>query len=72
MNKLPDEICIAWHIEDVHEAAKNIGVSLTNDQAREVLQRVKNNHDASIGVNWDSIQADIDFYMEGQNEKDNH
>jgi hypothetical protein len=61
MNKLPDEISITWHIDDV----KSLDNKLTDDQAREVLQLVKNNHDATIGVNWDNIQFHIDGLKNG-------
>lgn len=44
-------INIQWHIDDV----KRLDDSLTDNQARQVLQAVHNNHNADIGVNWDTI-----------------
>lgn len=59
MDKLPDEISISWHIDDVKyidgQREDDLIPELTDDECREVLQRVKNNHDASIGVNWDTL-----------------
>ena len=58
MNHLPDEINISWHIEDVW----SIDDSLTNVEARKVLQLIKDKHDANIGVNWETIGAVIAYY----------
>ena len=46
------QIAIIWSIEDV----QSIRNDLTDEQAMEVLLLVKNRHDASIGVNWDTIE----------------
>lgn len=40
-----------WHIDDVREVRPD----LTDDQCRKVLQAVKRNHDANIGINWDVL-----------------
>lgn len=40
------EITISWHIEDV----QSIRPDLNDEQAFEVLEDVKNNHDASLGI----------------------
>jgi len=58
MTQLPDEISISWHFTDVQE----IDDSLTNDEARQVLQLIKQNHDATIGVNWETIEAWVDYF----------
>ena len=50
-----DSITIKWHIDDV----KSLNESLTNEQCREVLQRAKSNHDATIGISWDVLQVYI-------------
>ena len=58
MNHLPDEITISWHFKDIQE----IDDSLTNNEARQVLQLIKQNHDATVGVNWETIEAWIDYF----------
>lgn len=55
---LPDEISITWHFTDIQE----VDESLTNDEARKVLQLINKNHDANIGINWETIQAWIDYF----------
>jgi hypothetical protein len=59
MIQLPDEISINWHFTDIQE----VDDSLTNDEARQVLQLIKKNHDANIGVNWDTIKAWVDYFI---------
>ena len=49
----PDWISMDWHVDDVHEVVEG----LTEGQAREVLEFAKRNHDANIGINWDSLRA---------------
>ena len=58
MTNLPDEINISWHFTDVQEQDD----TLTNDEARQILQLMKRNHDATIGINWEVIEAWIDYF----------
>lgn len=55
-----DSISISWHIDDVKEIAPD----LTDDQCREVLQNADNDHDATIGVNWDVLEYHVDEVRE--------
>jgi hypothetical protein len=48
-----DTITIKWHITDVQEVRPD----LTDDQARDVLWRVRDIHDANEGVNWYVIEC---------------
>lgn len=50
-------ITIKWCISDVQAIAPH----LTNEQAMDVLQCVKRNHDAIVGINWDVIEEQIIF-----------
>lgn len=47
-----NSIAIRWHIEDV----ACVYPELSDEESREVLRRIKKNHDAEIGVNWDVIR----------------
>lgn len=58
MTQLPDEINISWHFTDVQEQDD----TLTNDEARQILQLMKHNHDATIGINWDVIDEWIRYF----------
>ena len=45
------EVQISWSVDDVY----SIRPDLTEDQAMEVLQNVKDNHDADLGVCWETL-----------------
>ncbi len=49
-------IQISWHLDDM----KNVRPNLTGAQAAEVLRLCKAEHDASIGINWDTIRLCAD------------
>jgi precorrin-6B methylase 2 len=57
----PDTIFIEWSIEDVIEVAKQQKMRVTNKQAREVLSNIERHHDASLGVNWMTIECALDY-----------
>lgn len=59
---LPDSIDISWHIEDVKEVASD----LTDDECRQVLQLAKNDHDATIGINWEVLEFHASQVREGR------
>lgn len=58
MTQLPDEISITWSYEDV----QGQDPTLTDDEARQVLKLMKDGHDANIGINWETIDAWIDYF----------
>lgn len=47
------QIVIVWSVDDVLEMRKD----LTNEQAMQVLRLVDKHHDASIGVNWETLEC---------------
>ena len=56
----PDYMSVDWHVDDVHEIIEG----LTTEQARHVLWRAQHDHDASMGINWQTLRnahADLDF-----------
>ena len=46
------EIAIVWSVEDVLE----IRPDLSREQAAEVLEQVSQDHDAGIGINWQTLE----------------
>lgn len=54
--QLPAEISVTWCVEDVLATSE----SLTDHQARLVLQQLEKKHDATIGINWEVIEYTID------------
>ncbi len=59
-SELSTSIFSQWTIEDV----LSLDDELTEEQCMEVLNAVKENHDAEVGINWDSIQYQIDKLKE--------
>lgn len=55
-----DKIADIWSIEDVHVAANEVGVKITDTHAREVLRKAHRTASASVGINWDFLGACID------------
>ena len=56
--QLPDTISITWHIDDI----KCQDATITDDQARKILQELDNGHDATVGINWEVIDTAIEGY----------
>lgn len=46
------EICIYWNIYDV----QSLRPDLTEEQAKKVLNRALETHDAGWGINWDILE----------------
>ena len=60
MNKLPDSVTFTLHFVDIQQ----IDDSLTNDEAREILQQIKKKGDP---FDAESIYSWIDYYRMIQN-----
>ncbi len=61
-----NSICIIWSIEDVKSLKGSFDhrdIDLTDEECMEILQRVKNNHDASIGITWEGLCLEYDYYI---------
>jgi len=54
-----------WTIEDVHQAAENLEVTLDADQANQVLDMMEARFDASIGMNWELVEGYVTEVMKG-------
>ena len=56
------EINITWCTEDVLHTAEEMDISLTEKEADEILLMVEKNHDANMGICWDTIRFHISEY----------
>ena len=61
-------IQIKWSTNDVLSRAEDMGVEITEEQGDEILQSVFDNHDATIGVNWEVIEFHIEDFLENLND----
>jgi len=48
-----------WQVKDVILQAKDLGLTVTEEQAKSILDTVHNNRDSEQGINWDVIQYQI-------------
>ena len=55
-----------WTAVDVLGLAQDRGINLTDQQADEILDYIERHHDAEIGINWDVIDANLDFVEIGE------
>jgi len=54
-----DTFCSVWSIVDITERAKELKIKVTKKQAREIAGTIERRHDATIGINWDVIDAHL-------------
>lgn len=52
ISKEKNTICIEWGVDDI----RSLGYTCTDEEGMEVLDAVKNNHDANQGINWDVLK----------------
>jgi hypothetical protein len=48
------EVAIRWNVEDVQSLAK-----LSLGEAEVVLEELEHEHDATVGINWDTMESMI-------------
>jgi len=61
-----NKIAIVWETEDVHRAANEHEVALTEREAIRVLQTLHDQHNAQLGLKWEDITTHIEAYVLGR------
>ena len=61
-----DKIALVWDLQDIHTAANEQEVALTNKQAIRVLQEMHHHHDKQLGLRWEDVTAYIEEYGLGR------
>lgn len=59
------QVSFYWTASDVFSAAESLGLELSKEEARGILDRVSSEYSSSVGVNWDVIRSTIDEFMRG-------
>ena len=57
---------VEWCIEDVRQYMEESGAdqnTMTDNDCLNVLRIMADNHDAEIGINWDTIDAALEYYF---------
>ena len=57
-----DKIAPVWQIDDLLEAALNIGKPITKADAIEVLKDLFEGHDAELGITWMTLEVALQEY----------
>jgi len=60
-------IALVWMLADVHRAANEREVALTNREAIEVLQQLLHQHNPQYGIKWEDLTAHIEDRVLGRN-----
>lgn len=63
INKETYSIAIPWTIEDVLFQAEQLDTEITDDQAIEILEIIKDEFDAENGITWFVIENAIKEYV---------
>ena len=57
---LNEHVCvIVWSVEDVLEKAEELKVKISHKEAEEILDKIESEHDATVGISWDTISIYI-------------
>ena len=54
-----NKIAIVWRTEDVHRAANEVEVALTEKEAMTVLETLHRQHNPQYGLKWEDITTHI-------------
>jgi len=52
-----------WTTTDIIGTGENMDIEITEEQAKEIMELMGRRHDATIGVNWDFIEAMIEEFF---------
>jgi hypothetical protein len=61
-----DKIAIVWTIEQIHRAANERELALTNAEALQVLKHLRDLHNPQYGIKWSDIPDFIHEYVLGR------
>ena len=59
-------MALVWEVEDVHRAANEREVALTNQEAIGVLKKLHDQHNAQYGIRWEDLTAQIEDRVLGR------
>ena len=51
-----------WSKADIQGRAKEMDVTLTDAECKEIADNIERTHDANIGINWEVIDENIRYY----------
>lgn len=54
-----EKAIIVWSLEDIYGIAKDMGETITEEEATEILAMIEKRHDAEYGVTWETIRFHV-------------
>ena len=61
-----DKMALVWDVQDVHTAANEREVALTNQEAIKVLQELHHYHNKQLGLRWEDVTSYVEEYALGR------
>jgi len=61
-----DKMALVWDVQDVHTAANEREVALTNQEAIKILQELHHYHNKQCGIKWEDVTCYIEEYALGR------
>ena len=61
-----DKMALVWTVQDVHTAANELEVALTNQEAITVLQELHHHHNKQCGIRWEDLTCYIEESVMGR------
>ena len=61
-----DKMSLVWDLQDIHSAANEREVALTNQEAITVLQELHHHHDPQLGIRWVDLPSYNEEYALGR------
>lgn len=55
---------IMWSPKDVQDKGKEMGLNISDEDAKNITGIISYNHDANYGINWVTIETTIEHYFE--------
>ena len=63
---LSDKVLIVWKTEDVHRAANELRLALTEKEAMQVLETLHRQHNPQLGLRWEDLTGHIEAHVLGR------
>ena len=63
---MQDKIAIVWRTTDVHRAANELRLALTEKEAMTVLEILHRQHNPQLGLRWEDLTGHIEAYVLGR------
>jgi len=64
-----DKMALVWCVNDVLEQADELGIALSDKEAKSILDDILDHHDCEMGVSWLTLRCAIEDYPKSDDAK---